>query len=69
MNLPEKLEILIITLSDRDRAYKSEYNDLSGPRVKERISEYLSSLRWNFNIEMRLIPDDSSILREILRES
>ena len=33
MNLPEKFEVLIITLSDR--AYRGEYEDLSGPRIKE----------------------------------
>ena len=41
MNLPLKFEVLIITLSDR--AYKGEYKDLSGPRIGERISEYMSS--------------------------
>ena len=41
MNLPLKFEVLIITLSDR--AYKGEYKDLSGPRIGERIAEYMSS--------------------------
>jgi molybdopterin biosynthesis enzyme MoaB len=31
MSLPEELEVLVITLSDR--ASKGEYEDLSGPRV------------------------------------
>ena len=38
MNLPEKTEVLVVTLSDR--AYKGEYEDLSGPRIVELISEY-----------------------------
>jgi len=67
MNLPEKLKVLIITLSDR--AHRGEYKDLSGPRIKETISEYLSSTGWDYNVDMNLIPDDSSILRELLLKS
>lgn len=32
MNLPERFKVLIITLSDR--AYRGEYEDLSGPLLK-----------------------------------
>jgi molybdopterin adenylyltransferase len=67
MKLPEKLEVLIITLSDR--AYSGDYEDLSGPRIKEKISEYLSSLGWDFIIDINLIPDDSPILRKLLLKS
>jgi molybdopterin adenylyltransferase len=67
MNIPDKFEVLIITLSDR--AYKGEYADLSGPRIKEIISEYLISLNWEFAIKTTLIPDDESILREMLLTS
>lgn len=67
MNLPEKLEILVITLSDR--AHKGEYEDLSGPRIKEKLSEYLCSTTWEFNITMTLIPDDADILRELLKSA
>ena len=64
MNLPGKLEILIITLSDR--AHRGEYEDISGPRIREIISGYLSSLNWEYNINLTLIPDDAAILRELL---
>ncbi|TAL61244.1 MAG: MogA/MoaB family molybdenum cofactor biosynthesis protein [Bacteroidetes bacterium] len=64
MNLPGKFEILIITLSDR--AHKGEYEDLSGPRIKEMLTGYLSSVGWNFEINLTLIPDDDTILRELL---
>ena len=64
MNLPEKFEILIITLSDR--ASRGEYEDLSGPRVRDILSDYLSSLGWVFSVKITLIPDDASIFREIL---
>ena len=64
MNLPGKFEILIITLSDR--AHKGEYKDLSGPRIKEMLALYLSSIGWEFNIKIVLIPDDAAVLRELL---
>jgi molybdopterin adenylyltransferase len=64
MNLPEKYEVLIITLSDR--ASRGEYKDLSGPKIREKISEYFSSIGWEVNITLTLIPDDAVILRERL---
>lgn len=64
MNIPDKFEVLIITLSDR--AHKGEYEDLSGPRIREILSEYLTSLNWEFSINLTLIPDDEPILRELL---
>jgi molybdopterin adenylyltransferase len=64
MNLPEKLEILIITLSDR--ASSGEYEDLSGPKVKELVSAYFSSIGWEYSVELTLIPDDSAKLKELL---
>lgn len=64
MNFPEKLEILVITLSDR--AYGGDYKDISGFRIKERITEYLTSLGWEHTIDMNLIPDESTILHELL---
>ena len=64
MNLPEKYEVLIITLSDR--AHRGEYKDLSGPKIRERISEYFSSIGWEVNITLTLIPDEEDILRELL---
>ena len=64
MNLPEKFEILVITLSDR--AYRGEYEDLSGPKVREILTEYFSAINWKYTINMKLIPDEAEILREIL---
>jgi len=64
MNFPEKFEILIITLSDR--AYKGEYEDLSGPKVKEKVEEFFHSAGLLFNIKLALIPDDSEMLKELL---
>lgn len=67
MKLPEKLEILVITLSDR--AYKGEYEDLSGPRIKELVSEYFTSGGWSHNANIILIPDDAVTLKELLKSS
>jgi molybdopterin adenylyltransferase len=67
MNLPEKFEILIITLSDR--ASRGEYEDLSGPKVKEMITEFFASSGWSFNVKTTLIPDESSILKDLLNEA
>ena len=64
MNLPEKFEILIITLSDR--AFKGEYDDLSGPKIKEMITDFFTLSDWMYNLNLILIPDDKAILKEIL---
>lgn len=64
MNLPDKFEVLIITLSDR--ACRGEYADLSGPAVKERLKEFFRSEGWAADFKMELIPDDAVKLREIL---
>ena len=67
MNLPEKFEVLIITLSDR--AFRGEYEDLSGPKVKEMITEFFASSGWSFNVKTTLIPDESLILKDLLNEA
>lgn len=67
MKLPEIIEILIITLSDR--ASGGEYEDLSGPLVKEIISEYFTALNWKYSVNITLIPDDAGILTGILEKA
>ncbi len=64
MDLPSKLNILIITLSDR--AYRGEYEDISGPRIKEILIDYFKNQEQAYNINIKLIPDDSAILKDIL---
>ena len=64
MNLPDKFEVLVITLSDR--AFRGEYSDLSGPAVKERLKEFFRSEGWTADFKMELIPDDAVRLRDIL---
>ncbi len=63
MNIPEKFEVLIITLSDR--AYRGEYEDLSGPKVREKVEDFFHSAGWSFSVKLTLIPDDSGMLKEL----
>jgi molybdenum cofactor synthesis domain-containing protein len=65
MNLPLKFDVLIITLSDR--ASRGDYEDLSGPLISERVSEFMSSAGWQFDITHQLIPDDQAVLDVLLR--
>jgi len=67
MNLPQKYEVLVITLSDR--ASKGEYEDLSGPDIGRRVEEYLTAEGFTYEISYRLIPDDAGIFREILESA
>jgi molybdenum cofactor synthesis domain-containing protein len=67
MNLPMKFEALVITLSDR--AYRGEYSDLSGPRIGERVSDFLASTGWQFEIFYKLIPDDPAVFGSLLKEA
>jgi molybdopterin adenylyltransferase len=67
MSLPDKFEVLIVTLSDR--AHRGEYADLSGPRVVELITDFFTSVGWSHSIENKLIPDDDVILRDLIIEA
>jgi molybdenum cofactor synthesis domain-containing protein len=64
MNLPEVFRIIIITLSDRASA--GIYPDASGPKVKEMISGWFSSIGWSFEITQKIIPDDGEKLSGLL---
>lgn len=64
MNLPEKFEVLIITLSDR--ASRGEYEDLSGPKIRDMIIDFFSYTGWPYNIKLTLIPDEPNVLKDLL---
>ena len=67
MNIPEKFKILVITLSDR--AHKGEYEDLSGPRIKEIMFGILYLiLAGNIRLNLTLLPDDAEMLKGLLLE-
>jgi molybdopterin adenylyltransferase len=67
MNLPDRFEVLIITLSDR--AFKGEYHDLSGPRIMEKLSEFFTDRKWKSDIRTALIPDDTGTLQKLIGEA
>jgi len=67
MNLPENLEVLIITLSDR--AYRGEYEDLSGPKISELVQEYFESLQMKCTVTEVIIPDEPEELLNIINVS
>lgn len=67
MMLPDKFKTLVVTLSDR--AYRGEYKDLSGPEIKSLLDEYFTSIKWNLESEVIVIPDDIAMLRQLINES
>lgn len=67
MKLPETFKTLVITLSDR--ASKGEYEDLSGPAVRDRITEAMKVAGWKSSEDLKLIADDRNILSEILSDA
>lgn len=65
--VPRFLRVLVITLSDR--AHVGEYEDLSGPRVKEILEGFFAGKRWHLEIETRLIADEEKALRRELESA
>jgi len=64
MDLPETLNILIVTLSDR--ASIGEYDDRSGPAIVTSLDDCLRKSRFKYAIEQEIIPDDATRLKRIL---
>jgi molybdenum cofactor synthesis domain-containing protein len=62
MKLPERYKVLVITLSDR--AYRGEYEDLSGPRVRDIALEFFKGIGSECDIETLILPDDNEMLSE-----
>lgn len=62
--IPKVLRILIVTLSDRAAA--GQYEDRSGPKIKEILQEHFGSSRWHCKIENIILADDSDTLRKTL---
>lgn len=67
MILPEKFQVLVITLSDR--ASKGEYEDLSGPAVMKHLFEFMKLTGWECNVSGLLIPDDADKLYETIKSN
>jgi molybdopterin adenylyltransferase len=61
---PKIFKIHIITLSDR--ASRGDYEDKSGPRIREVLEKFLTGQEMACNIQITLIPDDPEQLRTLL---
>ena len=64
---PKVFSVRIITLSDR--ASQGEYEDKSGPRIKELIREFFTIHNSPFTIHYSLIPDNPDQLKELLNQA
>jgi len=58
---PKIYRVQVITLSDR--ASRGVYEDKSGPEVVRLVSDFFNSLKWQFTVELTIIPDDEEQLR------
>ena len=57
------LEVTVITVSDR--AYRGEYDDLSGPAIVKLIQES----KVEANITVVIVPDEKPLLEKAIREN
>lgn len=64
---PKVYSVHIITLSDR--ASHGEYEDRSGPRIKELIEQFFKSCCLLFAVRCSLIPDDPLQLHALVAKS
>jgi molybdopterin adenylyltransferase len=67
MKLPDIYKTLVITLSDR--ASRGEYEDLSGPTVRDRITAAMKDAGWQSEESVVVIPDDAKTLSELLSDA
>jgi len=64
-HVPRPLTIRIITVSDR--AARGDYEDRSGPRIRELLDGFFADRRWHEQYETALVPDDADMIRNELR--
>ncbi|MCX6306239.1 MAG: molybdopterin-binding protein [Bacteroidetes bacterium] len=64
---PKMYRILVITLSDRASA--GEYEDRSGPRIRELLKDFFGSQNLNHFIHSALLPDDPQKLEALLLQA
>ncbi|MBU0763979.1 MAG: molybdenum cofactor synthesis protein [Bacteroidetes bacterium] len=58
--VPYQYKVKIITLSDR--ASTGEYEDRSGPLVRQLLESFFNGYRRRYRIENRIIPDEAEML-------
>jgi molybdopterin adenylyltransferase len=64
---PKTYKIHVITLSDR--AYHGEYEDKSGPRLKELSAGFFRDLHLGSGITLTLLPDDPARLKRTVQKA
>ena len=64
--LPRVLQVKIITLSDR--ASRGEYEDRSGPLLKQLIEEFFVQEGRHFLTEIRVLPDEPVMLEALINK-
>ncbi len=65
--IPKTYKALIITLSDR--ASKGEYEDRSGPVIKEIFTDFFNKKELPGKIKSEIIPDSSDLLKNLISEA
>lgn len=63
---PRMYRALVITLSDR--AASGEYEDRSGPRIQELLTNWFQEKQLNLFLHPYLIPDDPHALEDLLHQ-
>lgn len=61
---PKVFRCYVLTLSDR--ASRGEYEDLSGPRLAQRLTDYFAEMGRQVQVDREVIPDDAAMLRQRL---
>jgi molybdenum cofactor synthesis domain-containing protein len=57
------LEIAVITISDR--AFRREYQDISGPTIVEMITEHLEDA----DVTLTIVPDDRIQIKKAIQDN
>jgi molybdopterin adenylyltransferase len=64
--IPKMINVRIITLSDR--ASHGEYEDKSGPLLKNLVEGYFTGQGWRTEIQNEIIPDEPEQLKLLIRQ-
>lgn len=65
--IPKTYKAIVITLSDR--ASRGEYEDRSGPVIKNILKSFFEKKDVPFDIKSEIIPDDAKKLEEIVKKA
>lgn len=62
-----ELRILLITMSDR--VSRGEYEDRSGPRVRQLLEKFFADKRWHLRIDSEIQEDSADLLENRLKRA